>query len=328
MSTARTQELAVFYEKLGQLEQAGVPILEGLPLATMQVTDPALRRDLQSVGTALTRGVPLGEAFRLHTRHIPPLHLALLCVGENQGQLDKILLNLSEICERDYKARKELSAQLLYPAFLLVSALLLPHASTWYTKGLWAYLKEVVADASSIALPVGAVLGGLYLLSRSPVAFDRFKLGLPVIGKLLSQLALARFCRSLAALISAGVELSAGLKLAVASMDNHYLEGRCPPALLALSRGEPLAQCLVASGAFPPELIQRVVIGERAGKLDPALAKAAEYYDFEAQRNLKTLLKMLPVLIFVLVAVLVAKQVISFYSGYFEAIDKATTGPF
>jgi type II secretory pathway component PulF len=326
MSTSRIKELAVFYEKLGQLEHAGVPILEGLPLATMQVSDPLIRRDLGRVNAALRRGATLSEAFSRNTQVFPPLHLSLINVGEAQGRLDQVLKSLAEVCERDYKARKEVLSALLYPAFLMVAAFLLPPAATWYTKGFFAYLKDVFGSVATFALPVGVVVVLLYLLRSAPATYDRLKLGLPLVGKLLSQLAYARFSRSLAALISGGVEMKAALQLAIAALGNRYLESRCAPATAALSRGETLAQCLIAAEIFPPDLIQRVVIGERAGQLDKTLDKAAEYYDFEAQRSLKTLVQVLPVLVFLLVAVRVAQVVIGFYSGYIDSIDKATTG--
>lgn len=321
MASFRSKDLAVFYEKLAQLQKAGVPLAEGLQLAGMQAADPELKRAFIRLQLAVSRGSTLGQAFSQCKGVFSGLDLALIGVGEAQGRLDRTFLDLSQLWESEYRARKDFLTALVYPAALFVLALFVPNLSTWYTRGLLAYLKEVLGAASVFLLPAVALYFGYRLLAPHKRLVDKIKLSVPVVKGLVAKLAFARFSRALAALLGAGVPLGEGLKLALSAMGNRHLEERSAPALAALEQGRTLTESLLEVDVFPPDLLQRVAVGERAGQLEETLHKAAEYYDYEAQKSLKAVLKLLPVLVFLLVALRIAAVIVGFYTGYVSNLD-------
>jgi type II secretory pathway component PulF len=102
------------------------------------------------------------------------------------------------------------------------------------------------------------------------------------------------------------------------------MEQRCRIVQKALDDGETLTSSFQTTRIFPPNLVQMVAVGERTGELDKMLDKAAQYYEFEADKAIKALLAALPVAIYLMVAVYIAYIVISFYAGYFSAIGDLT----
>ncbi|MEW6733984.1 MAG: type II secretion system F family protein [Acidobacteriota bacterium] len=321
MLTFRSKELSIFYEKFAQLYRAGVPIMEGLPLASMQVKDNAVRRGLDRVHSYMMRGRTLTEGFSQSPEVFSELQIALINVGEMQGRLDQTLMNLSQMYEREYKEIRNLLFALLYPGFLLAAAILLPPVVTWFTDGFAAYVKSVVSTSFYILAPSAAIYCLYYFFKTYfQEAFDRVKITIPVLGSNLKKLALARFSRSLATLFAGGIDLRRGLKLSLKALSNRYLERRCRAIERALDEGRTIADGMRLADVFPANLVQMVAIGERTGELDKMLNKAADYYEFEADKALKALLVALPIVIYLMVAAYIAYIVISFYAGYYAAI--------
>ncbi|MBL8152397.1 MAG: type II secretion system F family protein, partial [Blastocatellia bacterium] len=150
--------------------------------------------------------------------------------------------------------------------------------------------------------------------------FDRVVIEIPFLGKNLKKLALSRFSRSLATLYAGGVEMHKALKLSIETMGNSYLQQRSRIVQVALSEGETLTRSMAATVVFPVNLVEMVAVGEQTGELDKMLHKAADYYEFEADKAIKALLAAIPIGIYLLVAIYIAFTVISFYAGYFRAI--------
>jgi type II secretory pathway component PulF len=321
MMTFRSKELSIFYEKLAQLYKAGVPIMESLPLASVEVKDSGLKRGVAYAHEHVLHGHTLTEGFSQCPDVFTDIQIALIAVGEKQGRLDETLINLSSIYERKYKDIRNFLFALLYPAFLLLAAIFLPPIVTWFTDGLEAYVKMVVSSFFRILFPIAVIYLIYYLIKTYlPDTLDRVKLAIPVLGSNLKKLALARFSRSLAILFASGVEIRTSLKLSIGALGNNYLEQRCRVVHTAIDDGATLTQSLQTTNIFPQNLIQMISVGERTGELDKMLDKAAQYYEYEADKVLKVLMAAIPVVIYLGVAAYIAYIVISFYAGYYSAI--------
>src|SRR5262249_24249305 len=128
----------------------------------------------------------------------------------------------------------------------------------------------------------------------------------------------------LARMFSSGLEMRSSLRLAIKAMGNKYLESRCRVVQTALDEGATLSESLHATNIFPANLVQMVAVGEQTGEIDKMLEKAAEYYEYEANKTIKAMLGALPVVLYLMVAAYIAYIVISFYTGYFNAIGNIT----
>ena len=313
------KELALFYDKLGELHRAGVPLDEGLVLASSGLVSADLRAAARGVTEAVARGKSLADGFARAKGAISDVDVALIRVGETEGRLDETFARLSALHTTGHRDQMKVLLALIYPAFLLGSAVLLPPLGTWFRDGLGAYL-GTVARTTLLLLGPFAGLGLLYWLAATyfPSGFDRFKLEVPIVGTTLRKLAAARFNRSLALLIDAGVDLRTSLQLAGSSLGNRYLQDRFRGAARVLDRGGSLAEALAVTNVFPLDGLHFVAVGERSGELPKMLSKAAETHEHEARQVITAILAAIPVLLYLMVAVYIGYTVVSFYTNSFK----------
>lgn len=135
--------------------------------------------------------------------------------------------------------------------------------------------------------------------------WDRYKIKLPFVGSIIERSLLARFSRSFAMILDAGVPMTTGLSLVAEAVDNRYMETKIKEMRRSIEKGESLLRVSVASGLFSPLVLQMIAVGEETGRVDELLTDASEYYEREVDYDLKSLTaKIEPVLISV-VAVMV-----------------------
>lgn len=325
MVNYRSKELSIFYQKMSQLYRSGIPLTEGLKLATLDIKDNRLRLSLERTHNYVMTGRSLTESLAQSPQSFSDLDLAIIGVGETQGRLDQSLLNLANLYEEKYKDLKIFLLAMLYPAVLLLAAIFIPPIVTGYNEGLTAYIYASGSTFAKIIVP----LAGIYALYYSfqvyaPEAFDRLIISLPIIGSNLQKLAIARFSRSLSTLFASGVDLRKSVKLAAKSLANKYMESRCHILEVAIDEGRNISDGLIAAKIFPSNFIQTFIVGERTGDLDKMLDQVAKYYEFEADKAFKAILTLLPIVVYLLVAAYIGYIVISFYTGYFNAIGSIT----
>lgn len=314
-------ELSVFYRQAATALGAGIPLTQGLRLAASGCRDPRLKQAAEDVERRVRGGGALGPALAAHPEVFRDLDAAIVAAGEEHGRLDGSLLRLAERYEREHGDRQRVLLALLYPAVLFVAALFLPHLHVWVTNSFGAWLLAVARTVLPFLAILAALAGAVALFRRrAPVAFDRARLSVPVLGPNLGKMAFARFADTLATLYAAGVEIRKSARLAVATLGNRHLEERCRRVVGTLERGGGLGDGLAAAGVFPRELVHAVEVGEKSGDLDRALAAVARLQREEADRAIRAILILLPVVVFLLVALYVAVVVISSFGTYFRLV--------
>jgi len=317
----RKKEIALFYEKMAQAYRSGLPLIESLTMASMGVSDSKVKQSIELAKGYILSGHTLTEGLAQNPTLFPELDLALIEVGESQGRLDQSLLGLSALYEKQYKDIKIFLLAMAYPTFLLSAAIFLPPVVNLFTDGMEAYISIVSKKLITIGTPVMAIYAAYYAFRHYvPDTLDYTLLQIPVIGKNLQKLAIARFCRSLATLFSGGVDLHRSIKLSIKSMANAYLEQRSKIIIVALDEGRTVTEGLKAAKVFPENFVGSFAIAEETGDIDKILTKVAEYYEFEADKAFKAILTATPVIVYLFVAAYIGYIVISFYSGYFSAI--------
>lgn len=314
-------ELSLFYRQVGAALQAGIPLTQGVRLAAAGCRDARLRHAAGEVERSVGNGGALGPAMAAHPEVFGGLDTAIVAAGEERGRLDASLRHLADRREREHGDRQRVLLALLYPSGLFVAALFLPHLHVWVTTSLGGYLLAVARTAVPFVALLGGAAGAAALIRRhAPRAFDRILLSVPVLGPSLGKLAFARFSEALAALYAAGVEARTGARLAVATLGNRHLEARSRRLTETLERGGTLGEGMAAAGVFPPELVHAVGVGEKTGDLDRALEAVARLQREEAERAIRAILVLLPVAVFLLVALYVAVVVIASFGAYFRLV--------
>lgn len=325
ISPRQLSQRAELYQQLGQLTAAGI----GLPQAIeSQLRSPparSFRVPLSVVSERLADGSTFYEALVGTGRWLPAFDGALLHAGERSGRLPDCFRLLAGHYENSAALVRKMISSLIYPALLFHMAILISPLPRLVSSG---NLVAYVFSTLGILVPLYAVVG-LLLYATQGQHGEQWRsvieIGLgrvPYLGKARRNLALARLASALEALISAGVTIIEAWDLAAAASGSpalHREVSRWKPDLLS---GVTPAEVVRQSREFPETFASLYQTGEVTGSLDDTLRRLHGLYQAEGSRQLQAFAEWTPKLVYFAVALLVAWQVIRFWSGYFDQINK------
>ena len=283
----RTEDLMMFTRQLYTITKAGVPLLRGLKGLTSSTHNEILRDTLADMVTSLESGRDLGASFARHPGIFPPLFVNMVRVGEATGTLDTALLRLCDYLATEQDVHDRVKSALRYPLIVLCAVFAAIGIISVKVIPAFAPVFRVLGDnipmptriimgASSItqhywgAMLLGA--GAIYWVARSYVrtdaggyAWDRAKLRLPVVGKLIHESVLARVTRSLAICLAAGIPALQALTTIARTTGNLYLTEGILRLRDTVERGDSISRAAATVGLFPPLVLQMIAVGEETG---------------------------------------------------------------
>jgi type II secretory pathway component PulF len=309
-------ELALNYRQFAAMLHAGVPIYQCLTTLVAQTRNAIFRRVLSTVSQRVQEGRTLSAALGEYPWIFTDFHRAMISAGEASGRLDLMFARLADALEQEQALRRSIRRETFYPKAVLVSSFLLPPLFYLVTGDVKGYLKHSVVPLFWLL----AIVGGIYLLNRlgaqATRAYHAMLATLPGLGGTVRMIALARFARTLASLYAAGVALPQALTSAADTCGNVFLGGRIVRAVPRIQAGHGLVESLRDTKVFPPMVMSMLGTGEQTGSLDQTMDKVAEFYEQESVVRLHQASVMLGVIAFLIAAIVVAMDVISFYTGH------------
>ncbi len=338
------RRLAAFTRQLSVLIDAGLPLVESLDVLGAQEEDAGFRETILAVRAHVEGGVGLAAALARYPRAFDTLYVNMVAAGEAGGVLDVILQRLAAYIETSVKLRAQVRAALTYPAAVVAIAAVVVAAVLWkvipaFTSlfdGLGATLplptRVVMAasDGLAVVVPVLLLGGGagalglrrFYRTPRGRRLVDGALLGTPAFGTVLRKVAVARFCRTLATLLSAGVPILDALEITARTAGNAVVEGAVLTARGAIESGEPVSAPLRKTRVFPLLVIQMIHVGETTGALDTMLARIASFYEEEVDAAVAAMLALLEPLLIAFLGVVVGGIVLAMYLPIFDLISR------
>lgn len=292
-----SSELVNLTRQLAVLIGASTPLEEALNAVALQTEKPGSRKRLLAVRERVLEGWRFAEALGEDKKSFSELYRAVVAAGETSGDLSGVLDRLATMLEKNRSMLNKAIASLIYPAALaavaglVVTALMtevvpkiVEQFQTFDAK--LPLITRIVMGISSflgaygLYLLIGAVLGGVLFWQgmRSPpfkLAFDRWVLTVPLLGKLLRGLDGARFARTLATLFAGGAPLLDSLRGAQRTIGNAHMRDRLDGAITNVREGASLAASLKRANVLPSMMIHMIAAGERAGQVPIMLDKSA-----------------------------------------------------
>jgi MSHA biogenesis protein MshG len=316
-------DLMLFSRQMYSLLKAGVPILRALAGLQESSINPTFKDVLQSVRESLESGRDLSASMQRQGDAFSPFYVSMVYVGETTGRLEEIFLRLFQHLEFQDYMRTQVKSALRYPTFVIIvmavavaviNLFVIPAFAKVYegfgaklpvvTQWLIAFSNFTVHYWWMIAaLLVGCAVGFKMWVGTADGRYrwDRFKLRIPIAGKIILKATLARFARSFALSIRSGVTAVQSLTLVAQVVDNAYLARRIEKMREGVERGESVLRTAIAAGAFTPVALQMILVGEESGALDDMMDEVADMYTRETDYELKTLSAQIePVLILML----------------------------
>ena len=318
-------DIALATRQAATLLGAGIPLVESLRALTEQVDNPRLKSVFAQVRDRVNEGSSFADALAA-TGVFPDLYIGMVRAGEAGGALETVLERLAEYMEGQVRLRNKVGSILIYPsvmfgfAMVVVGALVtvvLPQITQlleslnqplpFYTR--WIIAGSEFARSWWWAIAAGTVLmllvfRGVIRTERGRARYDRVRLRLPVIGRLVRLLAISRFSRTLSTLLAGGLPITRALHTAGEVAANTVIADAIEAARLSITEGASLAQPLRASGEFPPLVTHMVQVGEQSGELESMLAKVADTYEEQVETAVTRLTALLePFLILIMVGI-------------------------
>lgn len=329
----RGRSIVVFTHGMSALLGAGIPIPQALAGLGEEEEHPGLKSAIREMAESVRKGASFSAALAEHPRMFPRLYVSMVRVGEEAGTLPRSMAELAGLLEHEEEVRGEVWSAVAYPVFVLVFGLSTVAVLLGVVMPrLFGMLEEMVAVlpwptrvllwTSDVLQRYGVwVLLGLgaagYLLGRylaTPVgaeAWDRLRLRLPGVGKVLRAAALGRFARTLGTLAHSGVSLLPALRIVEDTIGNRVLAAQVARVAEETRGGDSLAAPLRKLGLFPHRAVQMIEVGEESGRLDEMLLKIADMEERTMRNRTRTLISLLSPVLILVVGVLVGFLVIS-----------------
>ena len=325
---AEARDRAQVFGELAAMVAAGVSIGEAVTVVAQGIPSTPMQRALMHVGREVSSGESFTASLKLHPDTFSPLTIAMLEVGEQAGRLEEALRTVADYFERDFELRSLLKRELTYPIILLIAILFIPLIArmivVWISETLPAALIAGAEQFVMYALVIGVPALLIRSLARSMrrsregrIRIDRIKLSIPLVGTVLRKLAVARFCRALASLYSAGVMMGTALRLAGQASGNAVVESDLGGRARLVDEGRSLSEALVGSSLLPGTVLRMLKTGETTGEVDAMAHRVAGHLEQEAQTALKQMAVAITPIVVVIAGIIVAVMVISFYVDFY-----------
>jgi type IV pilus assembly protein PilC len=341
--SVKPKSLQIFSRQFATMIAAGLNVVSALVILESQTDDAYLAEVIREVRADVEGGSLLSEALVRHPKAFSRLYVAMVEAGEAAGILDTVLDRVAIQIEKETSLKRRVRGALIYPilvlgfACLVLTAMLLflvPIFTKIYTQlgGQLPMLTQIVVHASNalraawyIIFP-GAVIGvfAIRRWKRSENGrriWDRLKLRIPMkIGEVVLKVTMARFSRTLASLVAAGVDIIKALEITGQTAGNSVVEEALVEVGSRVQSGVPIAQPLMENEVFPPMISQMVRIGEETGELDAMLGKIADFYEEEVDVSIQNLTSIIEPIMIIAVGLVVGVIILSMYLPMFKLV--------
>lgn len=310
-----TAELALFTRQLATLVQSGLPLDEALQAVAQQSRKASTQSLVLDIRSKVLEGHTLAYALGEFPKVFSDMYRAMVKAGEHAGFLGIVLERLADHTEESQYTQQKVKSAMVYPFILIgvalsvISALMVivvpklikifessHHELPTLTKMLIASSDFMVNYGVYSLLGLVAVVVALVKFFRHPQRRYRlhgFLLRLPFIGNTLRTVDTARFASTLSILISSGVPLLEGIRIAAAVLNNLVLREVCTEVAMAVQEGSSFSKALAKAEAFPPMLVHMVASGEASGELETMLTRVAKNQERELEMTISTLMSMM-----------------------------------
>jgi len=340
-SRVKASDLAVATRQLSTMVSSGMTILRALYVLETQTDSKKLKEAFIAVRRDVEAGLLLSDALERHPKVFSPLYVSMVRAGETGGVLDECLLRVADQLEKDASLRRQVRAATIYPTLVICVAIivllalvafLIPVFENVFKQfgGKLPALSQFMVDFSHLVddqwyLLIGgvaAVVVAFLYFKRSEWGrphWDAFKLRVPMkIGDVVQKVCIARWSRTFASLVSAGVPIMQAIEITGKTAGNAVIEASMASVIASVKAGGTISAPLKESKVFPPMVSHMVGVGEETGALDAMLSKVADFYEDEVAAAVKALTSILEPLMIIIVGSIVGVIVISMYLPLFD----------
>ncbi|MGB2808496.1 MAG: type II secretion system F family protein [Sedimentisphaerales bacterium] len=341
----RTRDVCSIARQLATLLRAGMPLVPALSalveqLREIQGQDNPLAEIIEQVANDVNSGSTLAGALSKHPNVFSNLFVNMVAAGETSGTLEEVLLRLAEILEKRLHLAAKVKSAVAYPLMMVVVAVavvvflmsvVIPSITAifiemnrslpWPTRFLIATSAFMKTYLKFIVPVLIVALLGLRAACRTKEGrefTDRWKLKLPLFGKLFLKLEIARLARTLGILLISGIPILSALEIVKQVIQNRVIAGAMDSVKDLVSKGDAIANAIRKTGLFPPIVYHIIATGQISGNVEDGLINIADMYDGEVELTTKTLTSLLEPVILLFMGAVVAFIVLAVLLPIFD----------
>ena len=337
--------LTSFTRQLATLVDAGLPLLRGLRVLEKQEKSKTLKGIIGELAMSIEGGSTFSEGLAQHPKVFNRLYVNMVKAGELGGVLEVVLARLADFMEKAQKIKGKVIAAMFYPVAVMTVAVVILGVLMVFVvpkfkdifkdmlpgQGLPAFTRFVLGVSDAIAhnfimTSIGTIIVIVAFIAFIKTRFgrrlwDKFKLNMPVLGTVISKVAISRFTRTLGTLVSSGVPILQALTIVKETSGNVIVGNAVSAVHESVKEGETITAPLEASKVFPPMVVSMVDVGEQTGALPEMLMKIADNYDEEVDNAVAAMTSLLEPIMIVFLAVIVGSIVIALFLPLIALMD-------
>lgn len=327
----KLRELSDFSRQIGTMMGSGVSLIRAMSILVQREEKDKIKKIYTELYRNLQQGITLSMAMENQGDAFPELMINMYRTGESSGQLEKVAMTMALQYEKDARIQAKVKNAMIYPIILMCLTLLViivmftwivPSFSSVFAGMELPLITKMVNGLSEamieywylfliVILSIIAIISAMLRNPKIRYKYDRMKLRLPKIGKLLQIIYTARFARTLCSLYTSGVSIINSLNIIRNTIGNKYIEDQFDEVLLMVRNGSALSQSIQKIDGFDLKLASSIFIGEESGKLETMLTSLADDFDYDAEAATQRMVTLLEPIMIVILAVIVCFVMLS-----------------
>lgn len=338
------KELAIFTRQFSVMIDAGLPLVQCIEILGTQAENKVFQKVLLQVRHDVESGATLADSMRKHPKAFDELYCNMIAAGEAGGILDTILQRLANYIEKAVKLKRAVRSAMIYPTAVIAIAAIVVTVILWKViptfAALFAGLGAELPLPTRIVIVLSNFVGRYIILIVLIIAafvyaikkyhdtykgrrvIDGLLLRSPVLGLVLRKIAVARFCRTLATLVSSGVPILEALEITAKTAGNAIVEDAIMATRKSIEEGKTISEPLKDTEVFPPMVVHMIAVGEQTGALDSMLSKIADFYEDEVDAAVANMLTLLEPIMILFLGIVIGGIVVSMYLPMFSLLNK------
>jgi len=324
-------DINTFTQQLRSLIRSKVELLPALNILYEHTSKQEMRKVVYSLYEDVAKGRMLSESLSRFPQYFSPLYISIIRAGENAGQLEEALNQISAFLSSSEDLRRKIQTALLYPAFMLVMGVItLLVLFNFVVPRLNIIFKDF---GQNLPLPTKILLrssdffrsiwfwllvAGAGILVFRFTDLSSFKMRLPIFGRVLREGAIARFSRSFSLLLRGGVSIFDGLRIASPSLDDKQMVKEVEKVCEKVISGSSLSDSISCLSSFPAYFKRMLVVGEKGGRLEEVLNELAEDYERRVEAGFKMITSLIEPIIILILGIILGGIIIAMLLPIFE----------
>jgi type IV pilus assembly protein PilC len=338
------RDLSVFNRQLAVMFNAGLPVTQGLGILATQQKNKYFKDAIIEIRKEVEAGSNFSNALKKYPDIFSDLYTSMIQAGEASGNLDTILMRLSDYIENMARLMGKVKSAMAYPVSVLIIAVVITTVLMLKVvpvfENMFAQLGASLPTPTQVLINVSRFMQAniLYLIAagigiffalrsynktfKGRRVFDRLKLRVPVFGGLLLKVAVARVTRTLETLLNSGVEIIEAMTITAKTAGNAIIEDTVLRSRSSVQEGKPLGESWEETKMFPFMVTQMINVGEQTGALSNMLGKVADFYDEEVNQAVDALVSLMEPILILVLGGLVGSVIIAMYLPMFDIVGK------